>query len=159
MNIFRKIKENPVRSAAQFFGILLLLIVTAAVFLTSVGRPLLNAVYVLILIVAALINLPSLAVSWWIYAIALVGGLAVLNLLSAVLSGVLATVQQELMVKLFGHTADENEGGAVPAFCAKPFDPVEKALNELEMKFETNSVTEEEYIRLKEQIINNGGNN
>ena len=158
-NIFKKIKENQIKSAAQGLSVVLLVIVTVLVFLTSVGRPLLNVLYIIVLIIIGLINLPALAVTWWIYLAAAVIGTAVINLLSMALSGVLAAAQQDLLVSAFGYTSDENDGGAVPVSCVKPFDPKEKALNELELKYNTNSITEAEYIKKKEEILNNGGNN
>lgn len=157
-SILEKIKENPARSASQVFYTILLVIVTVLVFLTSVGRPLLNAIYIIVLVIIAVLNFSNIAFTWWIYLLAGIIGSAVINLLSMALSGVLAVAQDNLLVKAFGYAADENEGGAVPASCAKPFDPTEKALNELEMKFEQNAVTEEEYLKRKKEILENGGN-
>lgn len=158
-NIFEKIKERPVRSAAQALKAVLLIIVTGLLFLMTAGRVLLNVIYIAALIVIAIVTMPAFIGAWLLYAAAAVIGLVVINLLAAVLSGALAAAQQELLVSLFGHPDDESEGGAVPLTCVKPFDPTEKALNELEMEYERNAVTEEEYLKRKEEILKNGGNN
>ena len=158
-SVFERIKENPIRSVKQFFSVIILVIVTVLMFLTGVGAPLLMVIYVAAVIVAALLNLLTIGATWWMYLLAAVIGCIVIRAVSFVLNRLLASLQQKLLVSAFGYAYDENEGGAVPASCVKPFDPTEKALNELELKYEANSITQEEYERRKAEILNKGDNN
>ncbi len=153
-SVFDKIKDNPIRSVKQLFSVILLVIVTVMVFFTSVGTPLLMIIYIAVLIALLVINFWNLAATWWIYLIAAFAGCLIIKVVSMLTFNLFAALQNNLMVAAFGYADNENEGGAVPAACAKPFDPVEKALNELEMKFNSNAITEEEYEKKKREILN-----
>ena len=142
----------------KIFNILLLAILAAVMFLMTIGRPLVNIIYVLVIAVVVIMNLSTVKNTWWQYLLALAAGLAAINLVSAALGSVVTALWNDQLARTFGHPADENEGGAVPVSCAKPFDPVEKALNELEQEFERNAITEDEYLKRKEKILNSGGN-
>ena len=156
--MFKEKMKGFIGLTVKTANILLLGVLAAAMFLMTVGRPLVNIVYVLMLAVLFIMNLSAVKNTWWQYLIALAAGLTAINLVSAALGGVITAMWNSQLARTFGYPADENEGGAVPVSCAKPFDPVEKALNELEMEFERNAVTEDEYLKRKEEILNNGGN-
>ncbi|MBQ8780365.1 MAG: hypothetical protein IJZ72_01625 [Oscillospiraceae bacterium] len=149
--------KRVLKTAVQVFNILLLAVLAVVMFLTTIGRPLANIVYVLAVVLFFAVK--GAFSSWLFYLILLAGGLAVLNLVGMAFGGVITSLWNSQLARTFGHPADENEGGAVPVSCAKPFDPTEKALNQLELEFERNAVTEEEYLKRKDEILNNKGEN
>lgn len=146
------IKEHPVRSFGQLIKILLLVIVTVLSFLIGAGFPLLIIIYLAAVVVTALYRGDFLQ-EWKGYILAVVIGAGAIWLLSFILGGVLSALRENLLVSAFGKPADENEGGKVPSFCEKPFDPTETALLELERQYNANLLSKEEYERQKKDIF------
>ena len=151
-SIFQQIKEHPIHSFGQFLKMIGLVIVSVLSFLFSVGYPILMVMYSVIIIALVILNLPIIALVWWKYLIAFILGQGALRLISLVLGGVMTKLQQNLLVSLFGHTANQNEGGGVPMVCVSSFDPKESELLELERKFNANIISEDEFERHKLSI-------
>ncbi len=149
---FARIREHPVRSLGQLVKLLLLAAVTAAEFLSGIGFPLLIIAYLAVIIALAVTNIAEIGRTWWIYLIAAAGGTLAARLLSLLLRGLLAAARQNLLVSAFGRPAGEAEGGAVPSVCAKPFDPAESALLELERQYNANLISKDEYERRRNEI-------
>ena len=148
------IKEHPVRSFGQLIKILLLVIVTVLAFLIGAGFPLLIIIYLGAVVVTALYK-GDFWQEWKGYVLAAFVGAGAIWLLSVIFGGLLAALRENLLVSAFGRPANENEGGKVPSFCEKPFDPKETALLELERKYNANLLSKEEYERQKKDIFEN----
>lgn len=151
------IKEHPVRSFGQLIKVLLLIIVTVLSFLIGAGAPLLIIIYLAAVVVTALYK-GDFMQEWKGYVLAAAAGAGVIWLLSVIFGGLLAAFRENLLVSAFGKPADENEGGKVPSFCEKPFDPKETALLELERKYNANLLSREEYERQKKDIFEKNDN-
>lgn len=146
------IKEHPVRSFGQLIKILLIVITAVLSFLIGAGFPLLIIIYLAAVVVAALYK-GDFWQEWKEYVLAAVIGAGAIWLLSVIFGGALAALRENLLVSAFGKPADENEGGKVPSFCEKPFDPKETALLELERQYNANLLSKEEYERQKKDIL------
>ena len=145
------IKEHPVRSFGQLIKILLIVITAVLSFLIGAGFPLLIIFYLAAVVVTALYK-GDFWQEWKGYVLAAVIGAGAIWLLSVIFGGILAALRENLLVS-FAKPADENEGGKVPSFCEKPFDPTETALLELERQYNANLLSKEEYERQKNDIF------
>ena len=146
------IKEHPVRSFGQLIKILLIVITVVLSFLIGAGFPLLIIFYLGAVVVTALYK-GNFIQEWKGYVLAAFVGAGAIWLLSVIIGGLLAALRENLLVSAFGKPADENEGGKVPSFCEKPFDPKETALLELERQYNANLLSKEEYERQKKDIL------
>lgn len=148
------IKEHPVRSFGQLIKILLIVITVVLSFLIGAGFPLLIIFYLGAVVVTALYK-GNFIQEWKGYVLAAFVGAGAIWLLSVIIGGLLAALRENLLVSAFGRPANENEGGKVPSFCEKPFDPKETALLELERKYNANLLSKEDYERQKKDIFEN----
>lgn len=151
-SFLHSIREHPVRSFGQLIKILLLVIVTVLAFLIGAGAPLLIIIYLAAVAITALFK-GDLMQEWKGYVLAAVIGAGAIWLLSVIFGGLLSALRENLLVSAFGKPANESEGGKVPSFCEKPFDPTETALLELERKYNANLLSKEEYERQKKDIL------
>lgn len=135
-------------------GLVLFALVTVFWFIIGASTGLLTFIYLAAAVILAVIFNSVFLASPLLYLIIAGAGYIVLLLVSFLCRGVLTAVRNELMTRLFGQTSEASPE-EVPSFCARPFDPKETALLELERRYASNAVSEEEYEREKRRILGN----
>lgn len=135
-------------------GLVLFALVNVLWFIIGISTGLLTFVYLAAAVILAVVFNSVFLASPLLYLIIAGAGYIVLLLISFLCRGVLTAVRNELMTRLFGQTSEASPE-EVPSFCARPFDPKETALLELERRYASNALTEEEYEKEKRRILSN----